>query len=73
MPGVTATEQPSLIGRRIVGEVRSGDQLRELCLDDGTLLRFDWRVGTDPAAVGVRIDRRPGRRWRDRDDDSALT
>ena len=63
------TDPPDLIGRTIVGVVRAGDELRELLLDDGSRVWFNWRVGSSPDRVGVRVNRRPGRRWRDRDDD----
>ena len=66
---MTTETEPSLIGRMIVGEVRAGDELRELLLDDGTRLGFDWRVGSRDGTVGLRAERRPGRRWRDRDDE----
>jgi len=49
-----------LLDRRIVRVDSDGSELRELELDDGTVLGFRWRVGSEPDRVGVRV--RPGRR-----------
>jgi len=56
----TATEavHVALLGRRIVRVEADGVELRSLGLDDGTVLRFLWRVGTEPDRVGLQWERR---------------
>jgi len=55
------TGLPDLVGRRIVRVDADGAELRSLELDDGTRIRFLWRVGSEPDRVGMRWERGPVR------------
>jgi len=56
------TGLPDLVGRRIVRVDADGAELRSLELDDGTRIRFLWRVGTGELAVGIAWEPRARRR-----------
>jgi len=60
MSATTTAEQDraDLVGRRIVRVTGYGDELQELVLDDGTVIRFAWQVGSEHTRVGLRVERR---------------